>query len=58
MPRFSAAPDGPVKCYCISSIIKRSFSSLQNNPKNLDPSYKMDLDLWDCLDRVKLILKA
>ena len=21
----------------------------QNNPKNLDPSYKMDLDLWDCL---------
>ena len=21
--------------------------SFQNNPKNLDPSYKMDLDLWD-----------
>ena len=21
-------------------------SSFQNNPKNLDPSYKMDLDLW------------
>ena len=31
-----------------------SFSS-KNNPKNLDPSYKMDLDLWDCLGRVKLI---
>ena len=30
--------------------------SFQNNPKNLDPSYKMDLDLWDCLGRVKLIL--
>ena len=29
--------------------------SFQNNPKNLDPSYKMDLDLWDCLGRVKLV---
>ena len=29
----------------------------QNNPKNLDPSYKMDLDIWDCLGRVKLVLK-
>ena len=24
--------------------------------KNLDPSYKMDLDLWDCLGWVKLTL--
>ena len=32
------------------------FISFQNNPKNLDPSYKMDLDLWDCLGRVKLVL--
>ena len=24
---------------------KTEFFSLQNNPKNLDPSYKMDLDL-------------
>ena len=28
----------------------------QNNPKDLDPSCKMDLDLWDCLGRVKLVL--
>ena len=28
----------------------------QNNPKNLDLSYKTDLDLWDCLGRVKLVL--
>ena len=28
----------------------------QNNPKNLDPSYKTYLDLWDCLGWVKLIL--
>ena len=29
----------------ISSVIRQSFSSFQNNPKHLDPSYKMDLDL-------------
>ena len=32
------------------------FLSFRNNPKNLNPSYKMDLDLWDCLGRVKLVL--
>ena len=32
------------------------FFSFQNSPKNLDPSYKMDLDLWDCLGMVKLVL--
>ena len=31
--------------------------SFQNNPKNLDPSYKTDLDFWDCLGRVKLVLQ-
>ena len=31
--------------------------SFQNNPKNLDPSCKMDLDLWDCLGRLKLMLQ-
>ena len=25
----------------------------QNNPKDLDPSYKTDLDLWDCFGRKK-----
>ena len=29
----------------------------QNNPKNLDLSYKTDLDLWDCLGRVKVVLQ-
>ena len=23
----------------------------KNNPKNLDPSYKMGLDFWDCFRR-------
>ena len=38
--------------YPISSVL-----SLQNNPKNLDPSLKTDLDFWDCLGRVKLVLQ-
>ena len=28
----------------------------QNNPKDVDPSCKTGLDLWDCLGRVKLVL--
>ena len=34
---------------------KTEFFSFQNNPKNLDPSYKMDLDLWGCSGRVKFV---
>ena len=30
--------------------------SFQNNPEDLDPSYKTDLYLWDYLERVKLVL--
>ena len=33
---------------------KMEFFFFQNNLKNLDPSYKMDLDLWDCLGRVRV----
>ena len=33
------------------------FFTFQNNPKNLDQPYLMDLDLWDFLGRVKLILQ-
>ena len=40
--------------YRISSVIRLSFP-VQNNPKNLDLSYKTDLDLWVCLGRVKLV---
>ena len=42
-------------CYRTSSVIRQSFFSFLNNPKILDTSYKMDLDLWDCLGRVKLV---
>ena len=34
---------------------KTEFFSFQNDPKNLDPSSKMDLDHWDCLRRIKLV---
>ena len=27
-----------------------------NNPKDLDPSYKTNLDFWDCFERKKLRL--
>ena len=35
-----------------STVIRWSFFSFQNNPQNLDPSCKMDLAFWDCLERV------
>ena len=53
---FQLNQNGYAAMYCISPDIRPSFFPSQNNPKNLDPSYKMDLDLWDCLGRVKLVL--
>ena len=41
--------------YRIYLVIRWSFS-FQSNPKDLDPSCKTDLDLWDRLGRVKLVL--
>ena len=32
--------------------------SFQNNPKDLDPSYKMDLDLCDCFLKGKTCTTA
>ena len=43
-------------CYHISSAV----FSFQNTPKDLDPSYKMELDLWDCLrinGKIRIIAK-
>ena len=40
------------------SSIKAIFGTkllFANNPNNLDPSYKMDLDFWDCFGREKSI---
>ena len=37
---------------------KTELFSFQNNPKNLDLSYKTDLDLRDCFGRVKLKIIA
>ena len=46
---------------CLAELLyffayKAEFFSFQNNPKDLDPSCKTDLDLWDCLGRVILVL--
>ena len=43
--------------YRISLVIRRNFIFFQNNPKDLDPSWKTDLDLLDCLGRVNLELQ-
>ena len=51
-----AEPETLMHNYRISSLIRLCFA-FQNNPKNLDPSYKTDLDLWDCLGRINLIVK-
>ena len=45
-----------ITSYGISLVISRSFFPFQNNPKYLDPPYKMDLDLWDCLGRAKIVI--
>ena len=45
-----------VKLYHISSVFRQSMF-IQKNLKNLDPSYKMDLDFLDCLGRLKLVTK-
>ena len=42
--------------YNVYYSISLDFFSFQNNHKDLDPSCKMDLDLWDCLGSVKLVL--
>ena len=40
------------------SVIRRNFFSFQNNPKDLDPSCKMDLDHWDCFGKGKISIIA
>ena len=37
---------------------KAEFFSFENNPKNLDPSYKTDLDLWNHLGKGKTCIIA
>ena len=49
-------PDPITHQYYISLVTRRCCFSFQSNPKDLDPSCKTDLDLWDCLGRVKLVL--
>ena len=46
----------PLERLQITKSIQRNFAILPilpflNNAKDLDPSFKMDLDLWDCFGR-------
>ena len=41
-----------VNRYCIDLAV-RGFVLLKTTPKNVDPSYKVDLDFWNCLGREK-----
>ena len=39
-------------CFCCHIYMPiRWLFPFKNSPKNLDPSYKMDLDFWDCFGR-------
>ena len=42
--------------YPISWVIRWSSFSFPNSSKNLDLPYKTDLDFWDCVGRVELVL--
>ena len=44
-----------ISCVC-NSALKWVFL-FQNKPKDLDPSYKMDLNLCDCFERENPVLK-
>ena len=41
----------PIKSFAVTQDLP-----FLNNPKDLDPSYKMDLDFWDCLGKKKKLL--
>ena len=45
----------PLKFYCI--WVHHQIFPSKTHSINLDLSYKTDLDLWDCLGRVKLVLQ-
>ena len=45
-----------VSSYFLGYKMEFVFVFFLNNPKTLTSSYKMDLDLWDCLGKVKLVL--
>ena len=45
-------------CHLLYFFGYKTVFPFQNNPKDLDPSYKMDLDLWDCLGSVKTRITA
>ena len=51
--RFNCRPAHTGSVYPVSLFF---FCLAKQSKKDLDPSYKMDLDILDCLGRVKLVL--
>ena len=52
MMEFDTVQAGPKHTASKETVLyffgyKKEIFSLQNYPRNLDPSYKTDLDLWD-----------
>ena len=39
-----------IRKFCVI-LVEDCFFLFQNKPINLNPSYKMDLDFWDCFTR-------
>ena len=52
---FFFPPKSPKICVGVVKFLYWMSFSLPNNFKNLDPSYKMDLDSWDCFGRKTLV---
>ena len=46
----------PCSIIVLYNTLKNRDFPFQNSPKSLDPSYKTDLEFWDCLGNVKLTL--
>ena len=53
--RLTDHPDMTLDVYRGSkTTIQQQQPPFQRYPNSLDPSYKMDLDFWDCFEREKL----
>ena len=54
--RLTDRPDMTLDVYRGRKTTNQQVLPFQNNLKDLDPSYKTDLDLWDCFGRKKIRL--
>ena len=55
MGTFSVQKYPKIYISVVCNLAVRSVFLLHNNSKNLDPSYKVDLDFWDFFRMEKLL---